>query len=98
MQGVMAVYGNYLIVTVHWWTDNMKMKQKKKKKRKSKPNYDNTISTLLYSTFVRVPVVFYHATLCWNGYANKNNYSCPLDDPLCNSCIWRCEDIAYHLW
>ena len=42
----------------------MKTKQKKKKKRKSKPNYDNRISTLLYSTFVRVPIVFYCATLC----------------------------------
>ncbi len=43
----------------------MKMKQKEKEKeKKNKPNYDNRISTLLYSTFVRVPVVFYHTILC----------------------------------
>ena len=45
----------------------MKMKKKKKRKRKrkrkkeNKPSYINRIATLLYSTFERVPVVFYHA-------------------------------------
>jgi len=39
-------------------------KKKKKKKRKEKlPKIANRIATLLYSTFERVPVVFYHATL-----------------------------------
>jgi len=33
----------------------------KNKKKKNKPIYANRIATLLYSTFERVPVVFYHA-------------------------------------
>ena len=49
-----------------------KRKKKKKKKGKGKekkeqkenePIYVNKIATLLYSTFERVPVVFYHANL-----------------------------------
>ena len=38
---------------------------------------------LLYSTFVRVPVVSYHANLYWNGYANIDNYSYPLGSLPC---------------
>ena len=34
-----------------------------KKKKENKPSYINRIATLLYSTFERVPVVFYHANL-----------------------------------
>ena len=43
----------------------MKREKEKEKKRKgNKPSYVNRIATLLYSTFERVPVVFYRATLC----------------------------------
>ena len=73
-------------------------KKKKKEKKKNKPIYANRIATLLYSTFKRVSIVFYHTNLYWNNHANKNNYSCPLDDLLCNSHIWRYEDIAHHPW
>ena len=39
-------------------------KKKRKRKRKEKlPKIANRITTLLYSTFERVPVVFYRATL-----------------------------------
>ena len=39
-------------------------KKKRKRKRKEKlPKIANRIATLLYSTFERVPIVFYHATL-----------------------------------
>ena len=42
-----------------------KEKEKEKEKRKkTKPIYVNRIATLLYSTFERVPVVFYHANPC----------------------------------
>ena len=75
----------------------MKMKKKKKKKRKNKPIYANRIIILLYSTFERIPIVFYCANLYWNSYANKNNYTCPLDNLLCSLCIWRHEDKAYLL-
>ena len=41
-----------------------KEKEKKgKKKKENKPSYINRIATLLYSTFERVPVVFYCANL-----------------------------------
>ena len=40
-----------------------KEKKKKGKKKENKPSYVNRIATLLYSTFERVPVVFYHANL-----------------------------------
>jgi len=33
----------------------------KEEKKKNKPSYINRIATLLYSTFERVPVVFYYA-------------------------------------
>jgi len=34
----MAVRGNYLVATLHWWASNMEIeKKKKKKKRKEKP-------------------------------------------------------------
>ena len=40
-------------------------KKKKKKKRKEKPKViANRIAMLLYSTFERVPVIFYHANFC----------------------------------
>jgi len=39
-------------------------KRKRKNRRKTKSVYVNRIATLLYSTFERVPVVFYHANLC----------------------------------
>ena len=90
----MADHGNYLVATVHWWANNMvKGKEKKRKgkerkrknRRKTKPVYVNRIATLLYSTFERVPVVFFCANLYWNGYANKDNYSYPLDGLPCNS-------------
>ena len=32
----MAVYGNYFIVTIYWWTNNIEVKRKKKKKEKEK--------------------------------------------------------------
>ena len=42
-----------------------KKKEKKKKKRKEKPKIiANRIAMLLYSTFKRVPVIFYHANSC----------------------------------
>ena len=53
----------------------------KRKRKKKKFNYANRIDTLLYSTFKRIPVVFYHANLYRNGYASKDNYSCLLDNP-----------------
>jgi len=41
-----------------------KIKEKEKKEQKeNKLIYVNRIATLLYSTFERVPVVFYHANL-----------------------------------
>jgi len=40
-----------------------KEKKKKEKKKGNKPSYVNRIATLLYSTFERVPVVFYYANL-----------------------------------
>ena len=99
----MADCGNYLVATIHWWAYNMikekeKEKKKKRKKRKEKennPSYANRIAILLYSTFERVPVVFYHANLCWTGYANKDSYSYLLDGLPCNSHIWRHEDMAH---
>ena len=97
-RGARAVRGNYLVATIHWWADNMKNGKEKEKKKKKKFNYASRIDTLLYSTFERVPVVFYRANLYWNGYTSKDNYSCSLDDPLCNSCIWRHEDMACLLW
>ena len=69
-----------------------------KKKKENKPSYINRIATLLYSTFERVPVVFYHANLYWNGYTNKDNYSYPLDGLPCNSHTWRHEDMAHQYW
>ena len=42
-----------------------KKKKKKKKKRKEKPKIiANRIVILLYSTFERVSVIFYHANSC----------------------------------
>ena len=35
----------------------------KKEKKENKPSYVDRIATLLYSTFERVPVVFYCANL-----------------------------------
>ena len=38
-RGAMTVRGNYFVVTVHWWADNMEMemkKEKRKRKRKRK--------------------------------------------------------------
>jgi len=41
-----------------------KIKGKRKERKKgNKPSYVNRIATLLYSTFKRVPVVFYCANL-----------------------------------
>jgi len=40
-----------------------KRKGKGKKEKKNKPSYINRIATLWYSTFERVPVVFYCANL-----------------------------------
>ena len=37
------------------------MKKEKERKKENKPIYTNRITILLYSTFKRVPVVFYHA-------------------------------------
>jgi len=42
----------------------MKRKEKEKEGKENKPSYANRIITLLYSTFKRVPAVFYHANLC----------------------------------
>jgi len=44
----------------------MKRKEKEKEKegKENKPSYTNRITILLYSTFKRVPAVFYHANLC----------------------------------
>ena len=39
----------------------MKKRKKKRKKKENKLHYVNRIAILLYSTFKRVPVVFYHA-------------------------------------
>jgi len=41
-----------------------KKKKGKRKRKRNKPIYANRIATLLYSTYERVPVVFYHANLC----------------------------------
>ena len=41
-----------------------KRKEKKRKEKENNPSYANRIAILLYSTFERVPVVFYHANLC----------------------------------
>ena len=41
-----------------------KKRKKKEKRKKTKPIYVNRIATLLYSTFERIPVVFYHANPC----------------------------------
>jgi len=40
-----------------------KKRKEKKEKKKNKPVYANRIATLLYSTFERVSVVFYHTNL-----------------------------------
>jgi len=40
-----------------------KKRKRKERKKENKPSYVNRIATLLYSTFERVPVVFYHANL-----------------------------------
>jgi len=40
-----------------------KRKEKGRKEKKNKPSYVDRITTLLYSTFKRVPVVFYCANL-----------------------------------
>jgi len=40
-----------------------KKKKKKKRKEKNKPIYAKRITILLYTTFKRVPVVFYHTNL-----------------------------------
>ena len=101
MQSMRAGHGNYLVATVHWWAYNIKKekekeeKRKGKKKKENKPSYVNRITTLLYSTFERVSVVFYHANLYWNGYASKDNYNCLLDSLLCNLHTWRHEDMAH---
>ena len=89
MRGVMADRGNYKVATIHWWANYMRKRKKEKekekeKRKKNKPIYVNRIASLLYSTFKRVPIVFYHVNSCWNGYANKDNYSCLLDGPLCS--------------
>jgi len=41
----------------------MKKGKRKEKEKENKPSYVDRIATLLYSTFKRVPVVFYHANL-----------------------------------
>jgi len=41
-----------------------KEKERKKRGKGNKPSYVDRIATLLYSTFERVSVVFYRATLC----------------------------------
>jgi len=41
-----------------------KEKERKRKKKKGNLSIANRIAKLLYSTFERVPVVFYHATPC----------------------------------
>jgi len=81
-RGVRVDCGNYLVATVHWWADNMKMK----KKRKRKGNLATLTGLLHYYTLLskRVSVVFYCANPYWNSYANKDNYSCLLDGLLCN--------------
>jgi len=66
MQSAKAGYGNYLVATIHWWANNMK------KKNENKPIYANRITTLLYFTFERVPVVYY-ANPYWNSYTSKDN-------------------------
>jgi len=43
--------------------ENENENEKEKKRKENKPSYVNRIATLLYSTFERVPVVFYHANL-----------------------------------
>ena len=106
MQSVMAGRSNYLVATIHWWANNMEKENEKKRKwkengkegKENKPSYANRITTLLYSTFERVPAVFYCANLCWTGYANKNSYSYLLDGLPCNSRIWRHEDMAHQRW
>ena len=35
-----------------------------KEGKENKPSCTNRIATLLYSTFERVPIVFYYANLC----------------------------------
>ena len=70
----------------------------KKEKKENKPSYVDRIATLLYSTFERVPVVFYCANLYWNSYPNKDNYSYLLDGLPCNSHTWRYEDMAHQYW
>ena len=72
--------------------------EKEKEKEKRKTNQATLIELLHYCTllsFERVLVVFYHANPYWNGYANKDNYSCLLDGLLCNLHTWRHEDMAY---
>ena len=68
----MADRSNYLVATIHRCAYNIKRekekerkeKGKKKKRKGNKPSYINRIVTLLYSTFERVPIIFYHTTLC----------------------------------
>ena len=61
----MAVCSNYLVAMLYWWASNIEIKKKKEKnknKRKEKHKIiANRIAMLLYFTFERVPVIFYHA-------------------------------------
>ena len=91
-QGMMAGHSNYKVATLHWWVYNMKNWKKKTKE------VTNRISTLLYSTCKRAPVIFYHANSCWNNYTNKDSCSYLLDNTLCSSYIWKCEDKTHLLW
>jgi len=66
----MAVHGNYLVATLHWWASNIEIEKEKEKKEKEKEKkrkpkvIANRIAMLPYSTFERVPVIFYHANSC----------------------------------
>ena len=68
----MADHGNYLVATVYWWADNMKMEKEKEKENKNLHMITEFLH-LLYSTYERAPVVFYYTSLYWNGYTNKDS-------------------------
>jgi len=50
----------------------MKIEKEKEKENKNLHMITRFLH-LLYSTYKRAPIVFYHTSLYWNGYTNKDS-------------------------